>query len=371
MSSFRNRPRESTSGARLRGSWLPVLVVLLASVLLRSPSAEADRLVSPSESMPLVAVARPRALRAAVLLGRAGRGPNSVATLEPGATTLTPQRAKIDAYSSLALSPDGRLLAGLRGNRVVVRDLDARRDTFVTRRAGRWERLDIRGFRPDGGALLYTRGPLDGMDGPPPGREVPDAAFLFDLASATESRMTFGSAFADFADASSAFVTEEREGAGRSLVRRPLDGGAPATVASSPNFVDFGQLVVHGGEMAYLVGTRIARATLDGRALPDVTPTGAWAEYQWPRYSPSGNVVLYQHRGPGPQVACDLEVLVLATGERRKVASCPNGCVSDWLADDRLIVLRDDVLAVVPLVGPEIEVSRGVRNFVVAGSAYR
>ncbi|MFO0693484.1 MAG: hypothetical protein U0230_08010 [Polyangiales bacterium] len=357
----------------LHGPWLSALAVVfvVASVLLLGPSAEADRLVSPSEPMPLVAVATPRALRAAVLLGRAGRGPNSVATLEPGATILTPQRAKLDAYSSLALSPDGRLLAGLRGNRVVVRDLDARRDTFVTRRAGRWERLDIRGFRPDGGALLYTRGPQDGMDGPPPGREVPDAAYLYDLTTATETRMAFGSAFAEFADASAAFVIEEREGAGRTLVRRPLEGGEPVAVATSPNFTDFGQLVVHGREMAYLIGTHIARATLDGRALPDVTPTGTWAEFQWPRYSPSGRAVLYQHRGPGPQVACDLEVFTLATGERRKVAACPSGCLSDWLAEDRLIVLRDDVLSIVPLSGDEIEVARGVRTFVVAGSSYR
>ena len=95
-------------------------------------------------------------------------------------------------------------------------------------------------------------------------------------------------------------------------------------------------LVSIGRRVAGRGTSQIVEVDVTTGAVQEVTPAGGWTEFQWPRFSPSGTRIAYQHRLNEPT-----RFVVVVDG--KPVYHCKTvsiRCTPQWI-DDRSLVIPD------------------------------
>ena len=129
----------------------------------------------------------------------------------------------------------------------------------------------------------------------------------------------------------------------RQLSRLGAEGGNLALVTPQRGW--FGQadgspdgnllLVSIGRRVAGRTTSQIVEVDVNTGAVQEVTWVGGWAEFQWPRFSPSGSRIAYQHRLNQPT-----RYIVVVDG--KQVYHCKtvsSRCTPQWIDDRSLVVL--------------------------------
>lgn len=236
-------------------------------------------------------------------------------------------------HSEPALAPDGQTLAYLQGGKLSIRRLDDdSQPSVISKHSSRNVYTLITGWSPDSQRLLFYLGEVSSEHGIPLPRGV-QAGFY--LASLPDWKVEPVAGLTSF----SAWLPDSRDVlAGRgidlsaTLLRDAID--APQGGLVLPAHFDFTQLSVHGDDIAYGTGTKLVRSKLDGSDLTDITPSGQFAQYQWPLFSPDGVRVAYMSWS-------GIEVLELAGGARTRLATCA-GCRLAWESATTLLLLDGD-----------------------------
>jgi hypothetical protein len=123
----------------------------------------------------------------------------------------------------------------------------------------------------------------------------------------------------------------------------------------------FGNLAVHGDEIAYVSENRVVRSRLDGSGREELTPSGEFAQYAWPAYSPDGTRLAYLDR-------LDLQVIELRSRAKTKLARCSDkGCRFAWESPTSILLVDQNTLQRVGLDGTSTVVASDVAQLVVAG----
>lgn len=88
---------------------------------------------------------------------------------------------------------------------------------------------------------------------------------------------------------------------------------------------------------------QIIKIDLQSNAVHEVSKKGGWAEYQWPRFSPSGSRIAFVHSLQQPH-ATPQETLVV---EERQVYACAERIDFQWIDDTAIAVVCQNELIIV------------------------
>lgn len=249
----------------------------------------------------------------------------------PQGAVFTTERAGAGSDAPMA-SPDGKRIAyvrdGARKGPVVVRHLDSSTSTTVDVPA-RSEVL-VTDWSTDGRRLLFTAAPLDGPNGVianPDGSDL--VFFVHDVAAQRTERI----AVPDRCDYQAWLPSGEllvRCEAGSILGR--ARGNAFERIA--PKYQRFGQAHVGESGAIAIIADGAVLLLASGTYAERVGPSGSFADYQFPKPSPSGRRVGYTHHVPigGGLVRTDLEI------DGKKVAD--DVYDFEWLDEGTLVVLK-------------------------------
>lgn len=266
-----------------------------------------------------------------------------------------------------ALSPDGAWLAfGRRGRLFLAKTDGSAPPEAITRFTRGGVRLLLAGFSPDGKHLLFHHDKLqrDDVDIPlPPG--FVEGFHLLHLEGRKVERIPRLGGFDVWDDDSRHVIHVAEEGRKYLLVRADTRGEAPTTLQETSVAWGFGQLARCGGEITYVLDSQMIRGKASGGGGP-VAPRGRFAEYQFPRCSPSGAHVLYRHKpGPGPNGPELLSVALRGAATPFAALECPGGCGgAAWESDEAVLAIDRGVLYRVGLDGRKTMIANQVTDVV-------
>jgi Tol biopolymer transport system component len=246
------------------------------------------------------------------------------------------------------VSPDQKNIAYVRGNDLWVLDVMGMRSSRVSNlgRPGTAQFASvfvmITSWSRDSQKILYyvESGETEDPDGTAPERklwDVPYGAYIYEIAT-RKSFPTFvpGEFLAWLPGEDFLLKTDELDNSRLIRVHPGEKNAAPLPVDPG----DYGQaeLSPDGKRIAATRGSEIVLIDLDGGKMSSVA-NGAWAEYQWPAFSPSGNHLSYvrQYRLSEPGVYGN-ELIV----DGQPIYRSDRGFSSYWINDETLALLLYD-----------------------------
>jgi hypothetical protein len=251
-----------------------------------------------------------------------------------------------DGSEDPILSPDGTRLAFVQRGSIQVRPLEGGKSTVVVS-GYLWEMLLITGWSPDGRHLIYFLGPPQADDAPP-SKVTESQHYVYDLKTRERRKINLKGSLCGWLPNGQMLL---HDGEHRTLSSMPLEPGGKVTVLYK-EAAEFGQIELSpdGRQIALSTNkpndTSSAQlVTLDlasGKVTPLSKP-GEWAQYQWPKWSPSGRRMGWLER-TGMVEGRPLSVLAVDG----KVITKPAELVDYlWLTDTSLVVVGLEALLVV------------------------
>ncbi len=243
-------------------------------------------------------------------------------------------------------SPDGKQLAFIQKGSLLIRPMEGGKATAVVS-GYLHEDLLITGWSPDAGSLVYYLGPSQADDAPP-SKVKTEKHFVYDLKSKTSRGIKLDGALCGWLPDGTMLVHSAEKGTVSSLALTA--DAAPKVLIKDAK--DYGQIVVHSD------GRRIAASwnkfgspgssqliavdLADGKVTP-LTKPGGWADFEWPRWSPSGKRTSWLAR-TGMKEDLPQSVLVVDGKEITKPANLQD---YHWLTENTLVVVEAEALAVI------------------------
>ena len=189
------------------------------------------------------------------------------------------------------VSPDGKLIAFIHKGSLKIRPMQGGEATSVVS-GYLHELLLITGWSADSGKLVYFLGPPQADDAPP-SKITEEKQFVYDLKDKAKREIQINGSLVGWLPGGEMLIQNLEEGtlssqgltaetkpkvllkdtAGYGQITLSPDGKELAVSSSKPNDTSSSQLL------------RVELAT--GKTTP-ITKPGAWAEFQWPKWSPSG-----------------------------------------------------------------------------------
>ena len=322
---------------------LALIAVLVAGCAAHATKNDPQTVVvgKTAPTTPLPALAPPSAPRTKVVVTRDASNDamwsvsadGKVKRLEwPDGAVNSTGRAGAGSDAPLA-SPDGKRVAYVRGGArkgpVVVRTLDPAASATVE--APPRSELLVTSWSADGRRLLFTAAPIDGpngVDANPDGSDL--LFFVYDVVAqrTTPMRVPDGCEYQAWLPSGEVLVTCEN---GKVLGR--ARGSQFERIAAKHQ--GFTQAHVGENGAVALVADNAILLLAAGSYAERIGPSGAFADYQFPKPSPSGRRVGYAHHvrsGNSGHVRIDLEV------DGKKVAD--DVYDFEWLDEGTLVVLK-------------------------------
>jgi Tol biopolymer transport system component len=209
------------------------------------------------------------------------------------------------------------------------------------------EELLITGWSPDNASLLYYLGPPQADDAPP-SKVKTEKHFIYDLKSKTSKEIKLDGALCGWLPDGAMLVHSTEKGTVSSLALTA--DAAPKVLIKEAK--DYGQIALHPDGRKFAAswnkfgnpGTSqlITVDLADGKVTP-LTKEGGWADFEWPKWSPSGKRTSWLVR-TGMKEDLPQSVLVVDGKEITKPANLQD---YHWLTENTLVVVEAEALAVV------------------------
>jgi len=324
-------------------------------------------------------VAKPVAARIALFFREAPKHQLKVWAL-PEATASDPTAARdlgivaddaggsmLEGTGTPVLSGDGQWLAYLDQGRLELARVDGTAKHHITKHKSNRVLVWITGFSPDSSRLLFYQGEVQTEEGAALPKDVVQGFHELTLADLKLEPKTSLESFIDYT-ADGRHVILERTLHPTStavLTRFDLDTGAMEELQRSEGPFAFLQLVLHGERIAYVrhmkEGGQVVADELRGGKLVELSPEGAFAQYQWPQISRDGRSVVYSDektlmiRGFGNEAA-------------RALTTCAVACDFAWDSGTTLLLRDGEQLSRVTAEGTVTALATEVKGFAVAGA---
>jgi hypothetical protein len=260
------------------------------------------------------------------------------------------------------LSPDGEWLAALTDGKLWVHRIDGSQKKQITKHPRSRVDVLIAGWSPDSQTLLFYQGEVQTMTGAPLPRGVKQGFSLLRIADMQVEYVDAVEGFAAWQDDNRRWLyhmpTPQRATA---LMRFDVTTRERETLHQITAPFGFGQPTFHGDEIAYVGENRVVRSRLDGSRREELTPSGEFAQYAWPAYSPDGARLAYLDQ-------LDLIVIELGSKAKTKLARCSDkGCEFAWEGSTSILLVDQNTLQRIGLDGTSTVVASDVAQLVVAG----
>jgi Tol biopolymer transport system component len=216
-------------------------------------------------------------------------------------------QASVHGTTGPTVSPDQKNIAYVRGNDLWVLDVAGMNSSRVSNvgRTGTAQFASvfvmITAWSRDSQKILYylESGETEDPDGTAPERklrDVPYGAYIYDIA-ARKSLPTFvpGEFLAWLPGENFLLKTDELENS--RLIRVHCGEKNEEPLPVGPGDYSQAEVSLDGKRIAVLRGSEIVLIDLDSGQMSSVAK-GAWAEYQWPAFSPSGSHLSYVKQYP-------------------------------------------------------------------------
>ncbi|MCX4240403.1 TolB-like translocation protein [Paraliomyxa miuraensis] len=271
------------------------------------------------------------------------------------------------------LAPDGQWLAYLDDGRLALDRTDGTQRHRLTKHEGNRVEVLIAGFTPDGSALLFHQGEVQSEEGTPLPAGITPGFQRVSLTDMSISPVEGLPGLRAFTASGDVIFTRRKPDRSTELLRFEIATKAEEVLQRSVDAFAYGQLVIHGDRLAYVLhadggdpsaekGSQVVVEGLRGEGRIEVTGRGGFAQYQWPKFSLDGTHVAY-----GDDEA--LKVVPIAGGATRTLATCERRCRYAWDGPSTLLVLDGDSLSRVGMDGAAVPLATAVEGFAVAGEA--
>lgn len=242
-------------------------------------------------------------------------------------------------------SPDGTQVAFVKQGSVQIRPLAGGESTTVLS-GYRKETLLLTAWSPQAQLLIYYLGPPQG-EAPAPSKVTEAKHFIYDLNAKTTREIVLGGTVCGWLSKAELLIHDEEHGTLCSLAAAP--GAQPKVLLKEAQ--DLGQVAL-SSDGQWIVATRsksgatstsqIVRIELATGATNPLSAVGAWADYQWPSWSPSGKQTAWLAR-VGSDLAAPKSVVVVAG---KPLTQPKDLAYAEWLSESTLLVQETEALVV-------------------------
>ena len=253
-----------------------------------------------------------------------------------------------EGSSDPAPSPDGKQLAFIQKGSLLIRPMEGGKAVTVVSGYVH-EMLYITGWSPDGSQLVYFLGPPQADDAPP-SKITESKHFLYDVKAKTKREITLDGSLVGWLPNGEMLIHNTEHGtlSSLSLAR----GAKPKQLLKEEDELGQIELSPDGKRIAVSRNKRndtsnsqLVAIELDGGKSTPISKPGEWAEFQWPKWSPSGKRTAWIAR-VGMVEGQPNSVLVVDG----KILTKP-GPLSDflWLSETTIAMVELEALAVLDL----------------------
>ena len=212
----------------------------------------------------------------------------------------------------------------------------------------------IVGWFPEGDGVLFyvTHGLLEDVEGEREDLLIRPEAYgfyLYDLNTSSKAQVTIPYCVESLLPSRQLLVRNEDSWYGPLLRYAPRTGGLEGIAEGGSHY---SQLTTDSSGQRLLASitqkadpekSQIVLIEVATRKQAALTPSGDFAEYQWPRFSPAGNKIAYLRRMG--QVSPGYPVMALVV-EGREIARCENYADHRWVSDSAVLFACQGIMRV-------------------------
>lgn len=245
-----------------------------------------------------------------------------------------------------AVSPDGKLIAYIQKGGIQIRSMAGGKSTAAVSGYD-YETLLITGWTPDSTRLVYFLGPPQADDAPPSKIKNPQY-FVYDVKAKSSRGIKIQGSLCGWLPGGKMLLHDGEHGTLSAM--SPVPGAQVALLSRAA--AGWGQIVVSPDGKRIAVssskpndtsGSQLVAVDLDSGKVSPLSPPGDWAEYQWPKWSPSGKRMAWLKR------------VSMVDGHPKSVIEVDGKSITkpadvfdhEWLTDTSLVLIGLETLAVI------------------------